>query len=30
METVASMSNKQLTIEFPVNGDILDNDAKAY
>ena len=23
------MSNKQLTIEFPVNGDILDNDAKA-
>ena len=29
METTASMSNKQLTIEFPVNGDILDNDAKA-
>lgn len=29
METTASMSNKQLTIEFPVNGDILDNNAKA-
>ena len=29
METVASMSTKKLTIEFPVNGDILDNDAKA-
>ena len=29
METVASMSTKKLTIEFPVNGDILDNNAKA-
>lgn len=29
METAASMSTKKLTIEFPVNGDILDNDAKA-
>ena len=29
METVVSMSTKKLTIEFPVNSDILDNDAKA-
>jgi NitT/TauT family transport system substrate-binding protein len=29
METAASMSTKKLTIEFPVNGEILDNDAKA-
>lgn len=29
METVASISTKKLTIEFPVNGDILDNSAKA-
>lgn len=29
METVASMSTKKLTIEFPVNGDILDNNAKS-
>lgn len=29
METVESISNKKLTIEFPVNGDILDNNAKA-
>lgn len=29
METVASMSTKKLTIDFPVNGDILDNNAKA-
>jgi NitT/TauT family transport system substrate-binding protein len=29
METTASMSTKKLTIEFPVNSDILDNNAKA-
>ena len=29
METIVSMSTKKLTIEFPVNSDILDNDAKA-
>lgn len=29
METAVSMSTKKLTIEFPVNSDILDNDAKA-
>lgn len=26
---IAEMSNKKLTIEYPVNGDLLDNDAKA-
>lgn len=29
LETKAEMSNKKLTIEYPVNGDLLDNDAKA-
>lgn len=29
LETKAEMSNKKLTIEYPVNSDLLDNDAKA-
>ena len=29
METALSMSTKKLTIDFPVNGDVLNNDAKA-
>lgn len=29
METALSMSTKKLTIDFPVNGDVVDNDAKA-
>lgn len=29
METVKSMSTKKITIDFPVNSDVLDNNAKA-